>query len=177
MNNIHGKNKDIYLSEENRCRTWSIREQPNPERPLLHSIRSCSPAIDSAHFFHWHWINSKNCSLWNKVGLVRTFRIQSQHSRDFQVSSMPKTPSILRTLERTDNLSAQNHSTPPQSYFKNDFKESVLTHIHKQYHLCERWNAANPSTGDSQTRPQQTYMAGGVKRTPATQTCGQQSRR
>lgn len=118
MNNIHGKNKDIYLSEENRCRTWSIREQPNPERPLLHSIRSCSPAIDSAHFFHWHWINSKNCSLWNKVGLVRTFRIQSQHSRDFQVSSMPKTPSILRTLERTDNLSAQNHSTPPQSYFR-----------------------------------------------------------
>lgn len=105
MNNIHGE-KQRYLSEENRYHTRSIREQPNPERSLLHSIWFCSSAIDSAHFFfHWHWIKSKSCSLWNEVGLVRAFKIQSQHSRDFQVSSMPKSPSILRNLGRTDNLS------------------------------------------------------------------------
>lgn len=78
--------------------------QPRAFSPSLHPILlSCHRF--STFFFYWHWIKSKNCSLWNEVGLVRTFRIQSQHSRDFQVSIMPKSPSILRNLERTDNLS------------------------------------------------------------------------
>lgn len=150
--------------------------ESSPTQSVLSSTpsRFCSPAIDSAHFFfHWHWIKSKNCSLWNEVGLVRTFRIQSQHSRDFQVSIMPKSPSILRNLENRQPEPLYSTSV----VLEKDIKESVLTQIHKQYDLCEFGNAANPSTGDSQTRAQQTCMAGGVKCTPATQTCGQQSRR
>lgn len=34
-----------------------------------------------------------------EAGFVRTFRIQSAHSEDFQVSRAPKNPSILINLE------------------------------------------------------------------------------
>lgn len=102
------------------------------------------PSIQHS-FFHWHWIKSKSRSLWNEVGLVRTFRIQSQHSRDFQVSNMPKSPSILVNLERTDKSKrAQSHSTPPQSYFRTTSRSRCWPRSTSRM-ICELGTAAKPS--------------------------------
>lgn len=163
------KKTDVIHEASESSPTQSGLSFPPSNSALLPSIQHI--------FFHWHWIKSKNCSLWNEVGLVRTFRIQSQHSWDFQVCSMPKSPPILRNMERTDNLSMPRATLLHLGRFSEWLQGVGVNRIYKQYDLCELWNAANPSTGDSQTRPQQTCMAGGVKRTPATQTCGQQNRR
>lgn len=141
-------------------------DQPRTFSPSLHRT-VLLPSIQHS-FFHWHRIKSKNCSLWNEVGLVRTFRIQSQHSRDFQVSRMPKSPSILINLERTDNL-----SVPRATFLHLSHISEWLQGVGVDPDPQAVWFVSSGMlpillTGDSQTKAKYTCMADRVKSTTTT---------
>lgn len=76
IKDISGKMK-AHLRKEDWSRIWSSREHSHQD--TLSSIPSdyAPSAIKSAQIFIAHWIKSKNCSLWNESGLVRTLGIQS----------------------------------------------------------------------------------------------------
>lgn len=152
IKNINGKNKEIF--KQRKYKSYMKYQRADQARhSLLHSTRLI-PLPSMQHiFFYLHWIKSKNRSLWNEVGLVRTFRIQSQHSRDFQVSSMPKSPSILINLERTDNLSVPRATLLHLSHIS-----EPLQGVHVDPDPQAGWFVSSGmlpilSTGDSQTRP------------------------
>lgn len=58
-----------------------------------------------------------------EAGFVRTFRIQSQYSEDFQVYRVPKNPAILINLERLDNLKVPRATALSCVIFRDDYEE------------------------------------------------------
>lgn len=130
------------------------KDQTNPERtlfPLFHQIVSTLPPIQH-NFLSALWIKSKYflkskyCSFWKETGLVRTFRIQSQYSEDFQVSRAPKNPSILIYLEWLDNVRVPRATPLSLNHFSRwlwrsrCWPRSTTTNM-----ICGLWNTANIS--------------------------------
>lgn len=148
IKNINEKTK-TRVRKEDRSHIWSSREQSHQDT-LFSILSDCAPsAIKSAKFFTARWIKSKNCSLWNEVGLVRTLGIQRWYSKDFQVSNIPEKPSIVISLKREDTLSVpeplySSGCIPPQSYFRMTSRSQCWPRSPSSM-MCERWNAANPS--------------------------------